>query len=67
MLGVWIHKNFFGDVIGTRAFEGVIQYAREKEVKILQLTSDKQRPDAIRLYEGFGFKSMHEGFKLKLN
>ncbi len=67
MEGVRIHKNFRGDGIGTRVFEWVIQYAREKEVKILQLTSDKQRQDAIRFYEGFGFKSTHEGFKLKLN
>ena len=67
MQGIAIHKNFCGYGIGTRFFEWVIQYVREKEVKILQLTSDKQRPDAIRFYEGFGFKSMHEGFKLKLN
>ena len=65
--GVRIQNKFRGDGIGTRVFEWVIQYAREKEVTILQLTSDKQRPDAIRVYEGIGFKSTHEGFKLKLN
>ena len=65
--GVRIHKNFRGDGIGTRAFEWVIQYARGKGVSILQLTSDKQRPDSIRFYEDLGFKSTHEGLKLKLN
>jgi len=65
--GVRIQHNFRGDGIGTRVFEWVIQYARGKGVGILQLTSDKQRPDAIRFYEGLGFKSTHEGFKLKLN
>lgn len=65
--GVRIQNNFRGDGVGTRVFEWVIQYAREKGVNILQLTSDKQRPDAIRFYEGLGFKSTHEGFKLKLN
>jgi GNAT superfamily N-acetyltransferase len=65
--GVRIQNNFRGDGIGTRVFEWVIQYAREKGVSILQLTSDKQRPDAIRFYEGLGFKSTNEGFKLKLN
>ena len=65
--GVRIQNKFRGDGIGTRLFEWVIQYAREKGVSILQLTSDKQRPDAIRFYEGLGFKSTHEGFKLKLN
>ena len=65
--GVRIHKNFRGDGIGTRVFEWVIQYASKKGVKILQLTSDKQRPDSIRFYEDLGFKSTHEGLKLKLN
>ena len=65
--GVRIQNNFRGDGIGTRVFEWVILHAREKGVSILQLTSDKQRPDAMRFYEGLGFKSTHEGFKLKLN
>mgnify|MGYP003957535941 FL=1 len=65
--GVRIHKNFRGEGIGTRVFEWVIQYARGKGVSILQLTSDKQRPDSIRFYEDLGFKSTHEGLKLKLN
>ena len=65
--GVRIQNNFRGDGIGTRVFEWVTQYARDKGVSILQLTSDKQRPDAIRFYEGLGFKRTHEGLKLKLN
>jgi len=65
--GVRIQKNFRGEGIGTRVFEWVIQYARGKGVSILQLTSDKQRPDSIRFYEDLGFKSTHEGLKLKLN
>ena len=65
--GVRIHKNFRGDGIGTIVIDWVIEYAREKGVNILQLTSDKQRPDAIRFYEGFGFKSTHQGLKLMLN
>ena len=65
--GVRIHKNFRGEGIGTRVFEWVIQYASKKGVKILQLTSDKQRPASIRFYEDLGFKSTHEGLKLKLN
>jgi GNAT superfamily N-acetyltransferase len=65
--GVRIQNKFRGGGIGTRVFEWVIQYAREKGVSILQLNSDKQIPDAIRFHEGIGFKSTHEGFKLKLN
>jgi hypothetical protein len=32
----------------------------------VQLTSDKRRPDAIRLYEAMGFTASHEGLKLPL-
>jgi hypothetical protein len=34
---------------------------------LLQLTSDKQRPDAIRFYESLGFTASHEGLKLPLH
>ena len=67
MEGVRIQNNFRGDGIGTRVFEWVMRYAKEKGVSILQLTSDKQRPHAMKFYEGLGFKSTHEGLKLKLN
>lgn len=33
---------------------------------MLQLTSDKQRPEAIRFYQSLGFIASHEGFKLSL-
>jgi hypothetical protein len=32
----------------------------------VQLTADKQRPDAHRFYESLGFKASHEGMKLHL-
>lgn len=31
---------------------------------MVQLTSDKSRPDAIRFYEEPGFVASHEGMKL---
>ena len=61
--GVRIQNNFRGDVKGNKVFEWGIHYAREKGMSILQLTSVKQIPEAIRFYEGLGFKSTHEGFK----
>jgi hypothetical protein len=33
---------------------------------MLQLTSDKTRPDALRFYEAMGFVASHEGLKLHL-
>ncbi|MCP4390946.1 MAG: GNAT family N-acetyltransferase [Gammaproteobacteria bacterium] len=44
----------------------VIARARGRGCSIVQLTSDKQRPDALRFYESLGFDATHEGFKLKL-
>ena len=64
--GVRVHKEFRGQGLGTKFFEWAIQQAKEKNCKIVQLTSDKQRADAIRFYESLGFKATHEGFKLKL-
>jgi len=64
--GVRVHENFRGHGYGEKMFEYVISLAIDKGCKLVQLTSDKQRPDAIRFYEKLGFKSSHEGFKLVL-
>lgn len=64
--GVRIHQNFRGQGLGTQLFTWVIHRAQEKGCKLVQLTSDKQRPDALKFYESLGFQATHEGFKLKL-
>jgi hypothetical protein len=33
---------------------------------LVQLTTDKQRPEARRFYESLGFVASHEGMKLAL-
>ena len=55
-----------GQGIGTKVFEYVINRARERGCNLLQLTSDKKRPEAIKFYETIGFSATHEGMKLKL-
>ena len=40
--------------------------ADEKHCTIVQLTSDKQRPDAIKFYESLGFQPSHVGLKLQI-
>ena len=47
-------------------FEYAIEECRARGCGLLQLTSDKGRPDDIRFYEGLGFEDSHEGMKLKL-
>lgn len=50
--------------MGQKMFEWAIKRAKEKGAHVLQLTTDKQRPDALRFYESLGFKASHEGMKL---
>ena len=59
-------SNYRGQGIGTKVFEYIIERAKQKGCNMLQLTSDKQRPDAIKFYEAIGFAPTHEGMKLKL-
>ena len=64
--GVRIHPDYRGKGLGTTFIEWSIDAARKRQCQIVQLTSDKQRPEALRFYESLGFKATHEGFKLKL-
>ena len=64
--GVRIHADFRGRGFGEKMFEFAIDLARKKRCNIVQLTSDKQRPEAIQFYEKLGFNASHEGFKLQL-
>ena len=63
---VRIHFSHRGRGLGSEFFEWAIERAKSKSCSIVQLTSDKQRPGALRFYESLGFKATHEGFKLKI-
>ena len=64
---VRIRKDYRGKGVGTKIFEWGIKRAKERGAHLLQLSTDKQRPDAIRFYENLGFKASHEGMKLHLS
>lgn len=64
---VRIGKEHRGKGLGENFFLWAIERAKERKAHVLQLTSDKQRPDAIRFYEKLGFKASHEGMKLHFN
>ena len=64
---VRIRKDKRGQGIGKEMFEWAIARAKERNAHLLQLTTDKQRPDAIKFYEDLGFKQTHEGMKLHFN
>lgn len=66
--GVRIDATHRGKGIGRQLLQWAIDKAQEKEAcTLVQLTSDKQRTDALRFYESLGFAATHEGFKLKLH
>ena len=55
-----------GAGLGRAFFEWAIERCRERGCRLAQLTSDADRPDARRFYEGLGFVASHIGFKLAL-
>lgn len=63
---VRIREDLRGQGVGQEMFEWTIQRAKKRNAHLIQLTSDKQRPDAIRFYEKLGFVASHEGMKLNL-
>ena len=62
--GVRVAAEFRSGGVGEQMFLWAIQRARERGCHLVQLTSDKARPDAIRFYEKLGFVASHEGMKL---
>lgn len=64
--GVRVSEPFRSSGIGRSMFEWAIDRAQEKGCMLVQLTTDKLRPDALRFYESLGFIASHEGMKRKL-
>ena len=61
---VRIRKDKRGLGLGKTMFEWAIERAKERKAHLLQLTTDKKRPKAIKFYEALGFKATHEGMKM---
>jgi GNAT superfamily N-acetyltransferase len=64
--GVRVAKGARSAGIGRSMFKWAISRARERKCILVQLTTDKSRPDALRFYENLGFVASHEGLKLRL-
>ena len=63
---VRIHKDYRGKGIGKLVFKWCIARAKEKGAHVVQLTTDKKRPEALQFYEDLGFRASHEGMRLHL-
>jgi len=55
-----------GQGLGSALVDWAIGECRAAGCGLVQLTSDKRRPDAHRFYGRLGFEATHEGFKLVL-
>jgi ribosomal protein S18 acetylase RimI-like enzyme len=62
--GVRVAAALRSSGLGRALVVRAIERARERGCQLVQLTSDKKRPDAIRFYERLGFVASHEGMKL---
>jgi GNAT superfamily N-acetyltransferase len=63
---VRVDRAYRGTGIGRKLFLWAIERAREHDCHVVQLTTDKKRPDALRFYESLGFVASHEGMKRHL-
>lgn len=61
---VRIREDQRGKGVGEQMFKWAIERAKERKAHLIQLTTDKKRPDALRFYEKLGFEASHEGLKL---
>ena len=63
---VRVASNLRGSGLGRKLFEWAIDTCRQRGCGLVQLTTDKSRPDALRFYRSLGFSASHEGMKLDL-
>lgn len=61
---VRIKKNQRGKGVGKKMFEWAIQRAKYRGAYLMQLTTNKQRPDAIAFYKSLNFTPSHVGMKM---
>lgn len=64
--GVRVAAKHRSDGVGRQMFHWAIEQCRHKGCHLVQLTTDRERPDAHRFYESLGFTASHLGYKLTL-
>jgi ribosomal protein S18 acetylase RimI-like enzyme len=64
--GVRIASTTRSEGLGRQMVGWAVDQARNRGCRLVQLTADKRRADAIRFYESLGFTATHEGMKLHL-
>lgn len=64
--GVRVATALRGAGVGAALLAWSIGWAREQGCGVVQLMTDRRRPDARRFYEAAGFVATHDGMKLDL-
>src|SRR4051812_21009344 len=63
---VRVRDDHRGGGLGTAMLEWAIAEAGRRGCGLVQLTTDRTRPEALRVYERLGFVASHVGLKLPL-
>jgi GNAT superfamily N-acetyltransferase len=64
--GVRVSPGARSHGVGTALLQWAIERARSRRCVMVQLTTDRERVDALRFYERLGFVASHHGMKLHL-
>ena len=64
--GVRVASEHRGRGVGQLLIRWAIDQARARGCRVVQLTTDRQRPDSIRFYQKIGFRPSHMGMKYHL-
>lgn len=64
--GVRVAGDLRGHGVGHAMLAYAIEEARRRGCRVVQLTTDRQRPEAIRFYQKVGFRPSHMGLRYLL-
>ena len=65
--GVRVSGELRSRGVGRALFGAAIERAKERGCHLVQLTTDRRRPEALKFYLGLGFEATHDGLKLHLD
>jgi GNAT superfamily N-acetyltransferase len=64
--GVRVDPSLRGRGLGALLVQHAVTRARKEGCHLVQLTTDRRRPDAVAFYAALGFVDSHHGMKLTL-
>ncbi|MBO2449080.1 GNAT family N-acetyltransferase [Actinomadura barringtoniae] len=64
--GVRVTSDRRGHGIGQAMINWAVEQAQSRGCRVVQLTTDRQRPESIRFYQKIGFRPSHMGMKYHL-